>query len=188
MKKTWTRTDEEKRLCNLWLSEPLINPETGCKITRNGPTYNEWVWRCKQVGITRKPRATHKMTWNKCQMWRQNPEINPDSGRKIKPGTNTFKWLEKECGKINDKPNAIVGDWYVPDNNGLVPCVKNNNNYHVVRLLKDDTVIRKVWGPLNRPVQTVYLIYFKDTWEYKNGVYKPIFINAEPSRPNSVVR
>jgi len=185
MKKTWTKSDEEKRLCLLWLEEPLINPETGCKIIRNGPTFKEWLWRCQQRGITSKPKATHKLSWNKCQLWKQNPDINPDTGRKIKVNSTTYKWLEKECGKIKEKPDKFLGEWYVPDNNGLVPCVNNNNTFYVIRLLKQDNIVRKVWGPLNKPVQKIWLIYFKDTWDYKNGLYCPIFLNIEPTRPFS---
>ena len=35
---------------------------------------------------------------NRCERFHQNPTINPDSGRTIKAGANTYQQLVRDCG------------------------------------------------------------------------------------------
>lgn len=175
----WTRLDEERRLCESWLKDPLINPETGHPIDRNGPTFNKWMERCKALGIKHRPVATREMTWRKCEEWRRNPSINPDSGRKIEIGGPTYKQIKKQCKLIN-KEIKLSGEYYIPDRNGLVPTILWRSTIYVVRSLDG----RKVWGPLNKPAKNVKLRYYKDTWDYRYNHYKPIF-QKEPPRPTA---
>jgi len=178
-KKYWSETDEEKRLCNEWLRDPLINPKTGHPIERGGPTYTFWLQKCKQYNI-KKPKATGEITWRKCQAWLKNKEINPDTGRKIKIGGPKYKWLENECKKNDgDKPINLLGEYYIPDSKGFVPTIKKGESIYVVR--KYDG--RKVWGPLNKPCKGIELRYYKDTWDYKYNHYKPIFIGGSIKKP-----
>ena len=67
-RKKFTRIDEEKRLCQAWLDEPLINPSTGMPIERKGPTYQFWQGKCTRLGMSDKPPSTGKMTWRKRAM------------------------------------------------------------------------------------------------------------------------
>lgn len=174
----WTLLDEEKRLCNEWLVEPLINPETGYPIERNGPTFMSWKERCKKCGISGKPVATKKITWRKCQEWRNNKSVNPDTGRKIKINGPTYKWLEKTCKNMEEKSIILMGEYtYLPDNKGIVPCVINRDTKYIVRTCDN----RKIWGPLNKPGKNIKLCYYKDTWDYKYNFFKPIFIGEQPS-------
>ena len=177
--KRWSRIDEEKRLCMLWLQEPLVNPETGHPIDRNGPTFNMWRERCKNAGIKNRPTPTNTMTWRKCQEWYKNPDINPDSGRKINRNGPTYKWIEQQCKCIEEKELVLEGDYYVPDKKGMVPCVLFRGTLYVVRTFAG----RKVWGPLNKPAKGVKLYYYADTWDYHYNHYKPIFIGGAPPPP-----
>lgn len=179
LKKHWTKLDEEKRLCMLWLQEPLINPETGHSIDRDGPTFEMWKERCKNIGMKTQPTATKTMTWRKCQEWKRYPNINPDTGKKIKKDGPTFKWIEKQCQLIEEKSLVLEGDYYIPDTNGMVPSILCGGIWYVVR--KYDN--RKVWGPLNKPAKNVQLCYYMDTWDYHYKHYKPIFIDGpQPKR------
>lgn len=178
----WTRIDEERRLCELWLKDPLINPDTGHPIDRNGPTYNNWIERCKKLGMKHRPLATREMTWRKCEAWRENPSLNPDSGRKIKIGGKIYKEIQKQCNIIN-KEIKLEGDYYIPDKSGLVPTIIYRSTIYVVRKLNN----RKVWGPLNKPAKNIRLRYYKDTWDYRYNHYKPIF-QQEPKRPDSKIK
>ncbi len=171
---TWTWLDEEKRLCQEWLREPLINPETGHPIERNGPTFNVWRQRCKNAGLSSRPVATKTMTWRKCQAWRQNPYVNPDSGRDIEKNGPTYKWIAKQCDLIEEKEQILQGDYYLPDRKGMVPCVLYRGTWYTLRIY--DT--RKVWGPLNRPAKNVKLCYYADTWDYHYNHYRPVFIDS----------
>ena len=178
----WTSIDEERRLCNLWLNEPLINPETGHSISRNGPTFNSWKKRCKKLNLRACPRATKKMTWSKCQEWRKNPTINPDSGFKIKRGGETYKWIESQCKLIEKQGVVLEGTYFIPDTKGMVPCVKSRSTWYVLRKYNN----RQVWGPLNKPAKNVKLVYYKDTWDYTYNHYRPIYISGKaPKRIGS---
>lgn len=175
----WTRADEERRLCNQWLADPLLNPDTGLPIDRDGPKFMEWKQRCIELGLQGNPKATRSMTWRKCQAWRKNPAVNPDTGREIKKDGPTWRWLEKEC-KCVEKTIDLLGDYFLPDSRGLVPCVVAQNTAYVVRLFEG----RKVWGPLNKPARAVKLCYYADSWDYRKNYYKPIFIDGPaPPRP-----
>lgn len=175
----WTKSDEEKRLCQLWLREPLINPETGHSIDRNGPTFNNWRERCRRAGLMNRPKATKVMTWRKCQEWRRNPHVNPDTGRKIDPNGPTGKWIAKECQALQEREIDLLGEYYLPDRRGMVPCVIHNDQRYVVRTFTD----RKVWGPLNKPAKVIKLCYYTFTWDYQHGHYRPIFIDSPPKPP-----
>ena len=168
----WTKTNEEQRLCSLWLQEPLINPETGHSIRRNGPTFNSWKERCKSVNMQSRPLATKQMTWRKCQEWQRNPMVNPDTGRKIARGGATYKWIKKECQLIDDPKLTLEGEYYIPDQKGMVPAVLYRGTWYVIRTHQG----RKVWGPLNKPAKKIKLRYYADTWDYHYNHYKPIYI------------
>jgi hypothetical protein len=178
--KHWSRIDEEKRLCEMWLHEPLVNPETGLPIERNGPTFNTWKERCRNIGLESRPTATKKMTWRKCQEWRRYPDINPDTGRKISTDGPTYKWIEKQCKLIEEKELVLEGDYhYLPDQKGMVPCVLYRGTWYVLRVHEG----RKIWGPLNKPAKGVKLCYYADTWDYHYNHYKPLFIDGpQPKR------
>nr|QBK87135.1 MAG: 2-cysteine adaptor domain protein [Marseillevirus LCMAC201] len=177
-RKHWSRVDEDKRLCNKWLQEPLVNPATGHPIERNGPTFNAWKERCKNAGLQYRPIATKTMSWRKCQEWKCRSNINPDTGRKITKDGPTYKWIKMQCKLIEEKELVLEGDYYLPDQKGMVPCILCRDTWYVLRRFNG----RKVWGPLNKPVKNIRLCYYMDTWDYRYNHYKPIFIGNTPKR------
>jgi hypothetical protein len=182
MNKYWNKLEEEKRLCNEWLKEPLINPETGKSIVKNGPIYNKWKEKCKELGLKNKPINTKQMTWKKCQEWKKNPEINPETGKKLKINGPTYKRIEKQCLLIREKQIEIKGEYYKPDKNGMVPCIKINNINYVIRRYNN----RNVYGPLNKWGKNIKLCYYSDNWDYKHNYYKPIYLNGKPPINNKL--
>lgn len=180
-KKYWTSTDEQRRLCNIWLQDPLVNPTTGHPIDRGGPTYQMLSEKCRELGLKHKPTATRQMTWRKCQEWRQNKSINPDTGNKIKIGGPTFKMVEKQCAEILEKTLQLHGDWFVPDTLGMIPAVLSHGTWYAIRKYND----RSVYGPLNKHAKNIRLVYYADTWDYRYNHFKPVFLGRTPSRPRS---
>lgn len=178
----WTKTDEEKRLCETWLLDPLINPETGYPIERNGPTWKEWGMRCKRIGLSGRPKATREMTWQKCQEWYRDQTVNPDSGCKIKVGGPTWKRIQRQC-KGMEKTIDLPGDYYIPDKLGMVPTVKWRGHYYVIRKHNG----HKIWGPLNKPAKGVTLTYYTNTWDFNHNHYRPIFRQGPPRPPSGVI-
>lgn len=184
----WTKNDEEKRLCEEWLKEPLINPRTGKAIERNGPTFNIWKKRCKDMGLRTKPLVTKELTWRKYKEWKKNPCINPETGRKIKKNGPTWKRMVKQSKTIK-KEIKLFGEWFLPDENGMVPAVKVGKTWYCVRKMKDNDGIRKVYGRLNKKVEKkVQLVYYADTWDYHYNHFHPVFTKKrKPKRPNNSV-
>ena len=174
----WSRINEEKRLCELWLQEPLVNTQTGYPIERDGPTFNAWKERCKNAGLKYRPIATKTMTWRKCQEWKRYPNINPDTGRKRINDGPTYKWIKTQCKLIEEKEIFLEGDYYLPDQNGMVPCILYRDTWYVLRRCEE----RKVWGPLNKPAKNVKLCYYTDNWDYHYNHYKPVFIDGPPPK------
>lgn len=170
---SWTKRDEDIRLCKEWLINPFINPETNKKIERNGPTFNIWKKKCKNYGLK---KGKSEITWAKCQEFKINPLVNPETGRPIKKDGTIYKQYMKACKTI--KKPGILGVYPSPDSNGLVPCFKCKNNYYIARTYQG----RKVYGELNKAVFKITMIYFKDTWDYTHKKYKPIFRGKEPSK------
>jgi hypothetical protein len=179
----WSKTDEERRLCELWLKEPLINPETGHIIDHNGPTFEQWKQRCIRLGLSvKKIGDTNKMSWSHCQAWYKNPGRNPVTGKKILVGGPTYRQIKKQC-ECTEIRQELQGDYYLPDKNGVVPCVIERERRYALRKYQT----RRVWGPLNKPPHNVQFCYFADTWDYNQGHFRPIFREGPPPRlPNQI--
>lgn len=180
----WSIYDEERRKCEQWLKDPLVNPNTGRIIDRNGPTYQIWSNKCKDIG---KPVATREMTWSKCQEWRRDPTINPETGRKISRNGTVYKQIQKQCTNITENKIELLGEYYKPDQKGMVPCVLYRNRYYIVRNYTDEKGnSRKIWGSLNKLARTMTLHFYRDTWDYRYSWYRPIYVNGtEPvEEPN----
>lgn len=189
---SYTKTDEEKRLCNEWLKDPLTNPKTGMPIELKGPTYLYWQKRCKELGLSYKPMRSKELSFRKCQEWRKTPHINPETGKQIMIGGTLYKSIEKRCKNVTEKAVVLKGNYFLPDSHGLIPAVKATNGiFYIVRHATANEVGQGaehlLYGPNNALTykSRTNLVYFKDTWDYRQGYYKPIFKGgSEPPRPN----
>lgn len=180
---SWNQEKEIKKKCNEWISNPLKNPETGMPIKRNGPTFFFWKKKCIEYGIKpaiKSPSRGGKMSFESCRMWKENPTINPITNRKIKMGGDLYKKIEKQCKNISNPGIILLGEYVAPNDKGLVPCKNDSDTFYILRKYEN----RNVYGPLNKYFRSATTwIYFKDTWDYRNGHYKPVFLGLkEPAR------
>ena len=75
----------KKDLCDKWLTNKTINPETSRKIKENGDVYKKLEKLCS---LNQKEI---------CDRWLANKTINPETLRKIKENGDIYKKLEKKC-------------------------------------------------------------------------------------------
>lgn len=186
---TWSTQKEEFRLCEEFLRNPLKNPETGRKIERGGKKYKEWINRCKKAGLYAKPVVGGiKMNRELCKEFARNPGVNPKSGKKIAIGGPTYKKLLKECKKCMNEDSQkntvnLEGEYPPPDSNGFVSVVSEQTHHYIVRTLPD----RKVYGPLNKYATRTEKRYYQWTWDYKQGHYRPIFMDSKAPEPPKII-
>ncbi|GHV49500.1 hypothetical protein AGMMS49579_01380 [Spirochaetia bacterium] len=102
--------------CLKWLKNPTVNPETNRKIKVGGAIYKKLEKKCGSpipIGAILTPPPTIKpqvSTVDECEEWLKNPEINPETNRKIKVGGAVYKRLEKECGSPDDESvTSVIG-------------------------------------------------------------------------------
>jgi hypothetical protein len=86
----------QKDICDKWLLNKTINPETLRKIKENGPVYNKLLKKCS---LNQKEEKAKK---DICDKWLANKTINPETLRKIKENGDVYKKLEKICS-LNQK-------------------------------------------------------------------------------------
>jgi hypothetical protein len=75
----------QKEICDKWLKNKTINPETSRKIKENGPAYKKLLKKCSL-----NPNDI-------CDKWLKNKNINPETLRKIKENGPVYKKLQKKC-------------------------------------------------------------------------------------------
>ena len=88
----------KKELCDKWLQDKTINPETKRKIKENGTIFNKLSKKCSP-----KETLTQK---DICSKWLQDKTINPETQRKIKENGEIYKKLSKLCS-LNQKVKLI---------------------------------------------------------------------------------
>ena len=101
-----------KSECNQWVKNKKenpnnpINPASGRRVKKGGPTYNEIEKQCFGVVIKtvrKKGRGNENFTKEECEEWLENKKkepnnpVNPRSGRKVKKGKGVYNKLEREC-------------------------------------------------------------------------------------------
>ena len=89
----------KKDLCDKWLTNKTINPETSRKIKENGDVYKKLEKLCSlNQKLNQKPKKDVKITQKDlCDKWLTNKTINPETSRKIKENGDVYKKLEKLC-------------------------------------------------------------------------------------------
>jgi len=104
----------KSKICNKWLMNKNINPETSRAIKETGAIYKKLFKECstKPLNINKKDKLTKSEICNK---WLMNKNINPETSRTIKETGAIYKKLFKECStnplnktlNINDAANKI---------------------------------------------------------------------------------
>ena len=94
----------QKEICDKWLQDKNINPETKRKITENGEVYKKLSKKCS---LNQKPKKDAKLTQKEiCDKWLKDKNINPETSRKIKENGEIYKKLSKLCS-LNQKVKSI---------------------------------------------------------------------------------
>ena len=88
----------KQELCDKWLQDKTINPETKRKIKENGTIFNKLSKKCSP-----KETLTQK---DICSKWLQDKTINPETKRKIKENGEIYKKLSKLCS-LKQKVKSI---------------------------------------------------------------------------------
>jgi hypothetical protein len=87
----------KKELCDKWLINKNINPETSRKIKENGEVYKKLEKLCS-LNQNKKQKKDVKITQKDlCDKWLTNKTVNPETSRKIKENGEVYKKLEKLC-------------------------------------------------------------------------------------------
>jgi hypothetical protein len=86
----------QKEICDIWLKNKNINPETLRKIKENGPLFKKIQKRCS---------LNRKSDKEICDKWFKNKMINPETLRKIKENGPLYRELQKRCLDNNDNDN-----------------------------------------------------------------------------------
>lgn len=90
-------------LCDKWLKNPLVNPETNRKIVKDGPKYKHFKKIC-----TKNDKNDKKDIKSLCEKWFENPLINPETNKKIVKDGPKYKQLKKLCDKIVKTDNDRI--------------------------------------------------------------------------------
>jgi hypothetical protein len=88
----------KKEICDKWLKNKTINPETSRKIKENGTIYKKLQKKCSLNPL--KPLNQQEI----CDKWLKNKTINPATSRKIKENGPVFKELQKKCKEKSIEP------------------------------------------------------------------------------------
>ena len=98
-------------MCDEWLQNRLVNPETGRKIKQDGPTYKTWKSRCEGQNNQGNRKRPAKGPAKGCDEWLQNRLVNPDTGRKIKRDGPTYKTWKAQCEEPDKGPVKGCDEW-----------------------------------------------------------------------------
>jgi hypothetical protein len=173
-----------KLLCKKWLEDPLINPKTGRPIVKNGNIYNQWKKMSEECGFNTKYIKPKKLNQSSYTNLLKNPTINPLTGRKINPDGVTYKKLLKLAEEFVSTTNQqlhFIGDYYLPDKNGLVPVTIRKKTIYALRLVNTDKYKYNVYSSHNHILKTkiTTLAHYTMTWDYIYNKCAMIF----PSSP-----
>ena len=117
-KKPKKEDKKPKNICEEWLKNPNINPETGKTIKKNGVIYKKLLKLCEEKKNKSKTSSlsSHSSSSKKsvnsdvkekklCEEWLKNPSINPETGRKINIDGPKYNYFKTLClkNKISNK-------------------------------------------------------------------------------------
>jgi hypothetical protein len=89
----WNMLKEQKRLCKLWIENPLQNPETGLPIKRNGPTFMKWKEKCQELELIDKKSRSRSAGPNGFEL-SSKPKVQVNTGIQLGPVVNNGNEIE----------------------------------------------------------------------------------------------
>ena len=118
----------QKEICDKWLLNKNINPETLRKIKENGEVYKKLEKKCS---LNQKEKPKKEI----CDKWLANKTINPITLRKIKENGEIYKKLEKLCS-LKQKAATKIQDAFKKLKD------KNENKQALIRRLSREKLRR----------------------------------------------
>jgi len=82
-----------KSVCDKWLLDKSINPETGRKIQKDKGVYNKFAKLCTSSSSGKKENSANDV----CKKWLLDRNTNPVTGRKIKTNGPVYNKFSKQC-------------------------------------------------------------------------------------------
>ena len=128
------KTDRKtKNICDMWLNNPNINPETGKSIKKNGPIYKKLFKLCDEKKVKSKSKSDSSSnissnTKKLCRNWLDNPTINPETGRKIKIDGPKYNYFKSLCLNVDKK--AKSSSYYTPRVSSFTPL--SSSKFHSI--------------------------------------------------------
>jgi hypothetical protein len=118
-----------KDLCDKWLTNKTVNPETSRKIKENGDVYKKLEKLCS-LNQNKKQKKDVKITQKDlCDKWLTNKTVNPETSRKIKENGEVYKKLEKLCSVKSLKSSSSFKT--AP----LISSVKSSSSFKTAPLI-----------------------------------------------------
>jgi hypothetical protein len=93
-------------ICEQWLNNPNVNPETGKSIKKNGPVYKRLLKLCEEKKSKTRSSSSSSVsskTLKLCDEWKKNKTINPETGYKIKENGPKYNYFKELCMNLNKK-------------------------------------------------------------------------------------
>jgi hypothetical protein len=90
----------ERRLCDIWLENKTINPETGRAIQKDKGVYNKYAKMCISFKDPIQSKDKSKKVNSEkdmCKQWLLDRNTNPTTGRKIKTDGPVYTRISKQC-------------------------------------------------------------------------------------------
>ena len=181
----------ENELCNKWLANKTINPETTRKIKENGPVYNKLLKKCSL-------NQNKNLTENElCNKWLVNKSINPITLRKIKENGSVYKELSKKClvkpksevklTSETKKKNAIkkIHKLFMPYINRITANIIDRVNYftimkkYLLSIKEENNCLRlyNIDAKTNRPIYRIGNKIILDKQIGTKSVYGVVFLS-----------
>jgi len=92
-------------ICDEWLNNPNVNPETGKSIKKNGPVFKKLLKLCQEKKNKSKSSSSSvsSKTLRLCDEWKKNKTVNPETGYKIKENGPKYNYFKELCMNLNKK-------------------------------------------------------------------------------------
>jgi hypothetical protein len=117
-----------KDLCDKWLTNKTVNPETSRKIKENGDVYKKLEKLCS-LNQNKKQKKDVKITQKDlCDKWLTNKTVNPETSRKIKENGEVYKKLEKLCS-VKSSSNSFK----------TAPLISSSSSYKTAPLISSSS-------------------------------------------------
>jgi hypothetical protein len=126
-------------ICDEWLNNPNVNPETGKSIKKNGPVYKKLLKLCEEKKTNSKTSSSaSSKTMRLCDEWKKNKTVNPETGYKIKENGPKYNYFKELCMNLNKKVKSSSSHHFqTPKSSSShhfhTPKSSSHNSFHTAK-------------------------------------------------------